>query len=228
MLLTSRLIRASRALHSRSFASAAYATAHPPAERRVTAPPNAAPELLSQHLNKTFAPLQFPPTVAQRILTHLSHLDSVIGHNSRFAFLGRRTLEAYLLLFLQGLPAAAEHDHARIIARALNTHTLGAHVAPRWKLQDVMRWVPPRAGDLALDSRAAGVHKVAGTAVEAVVGGVLHQFGGSVTHRLFHTRVLPHLLLPGSPLGLPDVLHADALSAAERFGGPEGPLLRSS
>ena len=39
-----------------------------------------------------------------------------------------------------------------------------------------MRWVPPRAGDLALDGRLAGVHKVAGTTVEAVVGGVLHQF----------------------------------------------------
>ena len=89
---------------------------------------------------------------------------------------GRRTLEAYLLLFLQGLPAAAEHDHARIVARALNTHALGQHVAPRWKLQEVMRWVPPRAGDLALDGRLAGVHKVAGTTVEAVVGGVLHQF----------------------------------------------------
>jgi hypothetical protein len=92
----------------------------------------------------------------------------------------------------------------------------------------VMRWVPPRAGDLSLDGRLAGVHKVAGTTVEAVVGGVLHQFGGSVAHRLFHTRVLPHLLLPGSPFGLPDVLHADALSAAKRFGGLEGPLLRSS
>jgi hypothetical protein len=39
-----------------------------------------------------------------------------------------------------------------------------------------MRWVPPRAGDSGLDGRAAGVHKVAGTMVEAVVGGVLHQF----------------------------------------------------
>ena len=52
--------------------------------------------------------------------------------------------------------------------------------------------------------------------------------GGSVAHRLFHTRLLPHILLPGSPFGLPDVLHTDALSAAERFGGAEGPLVRSS
>ncbi|KAI0251145.1 hypothetical protein BJV78DRAFT_1275462 [Lactifluus subvellereus] len=157
---------------------------------------------LSQHLNQTFAPLKFPPALAQRILTHMSHHDSVIGHNSRFSFLGRRTLEAYLLLFFQGLPAAAEHDHSRIAARVLNTHSLGEHVAPHWRLQDAMRW--------------------------AVVGGVLHQFGGSVAHRLFHTRVLPHLLLPGSPFGLPDVLHAEALKAAEHYGGLEGPLVRSS
>lgn len=39
-----------------------------------------------------------------------------------------------------------------------------------------MRWVPPRAGDPGLDGRAAGMHKIAGTTVEAVVGGVLHQF----------------------------------------------------
>ena len=153
-------------------------------------------ESLARHLDETFVPLKFPPALAQRILTHLSHRDSVRGHNSRFAFLGvfttirptlitvsslfvitgRRTLEAYLLLFLQGLSAAAEHDHSPIVARVLNTHALGEHVAPHWRMQDVMRWVPPRAGDPGLDGRAAGLHKVAGTTVEAIVGGVLHQF----------------------------------------------------
>lgn len=89
---------------------------------------------------------------------------------------GRRTLEAYMLLFLQGLPAAAEHDHSRIAHRALNTHSLGDYVAPHWRLQDVMRWVPPRAAELGLDGRESGLHKIAGTMVEAVVGGVFHQF----------------------------------------------------
>jgi hypothetical protein len=93
-----------------------------------------------------------------------------------FGIAGRRTLEAYTVLFLQGLPAAAEHDHSRIASRVLNTHGLGEHVAPHWRLQDVMRWVPPRAGEAGIDGRAAGLHKVAGTMVEAVVGGVLHQF----------------------------------------------------
>ncbi len=80
------------------------------------------------------------------------------------------------MLFLQGLPAAAEHNHARIVDGTVNTYRLGEYVAPRWDLQEVMRWVPPRAGDPVLDGRAAGVYKVAGTTVEAVVGGVLHQF----------------------------------------------------
>jgi hypothetical protein len=92
------------------------------------------------------------------------------------SFTGRRTLEAYLFLFLQGLPAAAEHDHSRIVVRVLNTHTLGENVTPHWKLEDFMRWAPPRAGYAGLDGRATGLHKVAGTTVEAVVGGVLHQF----------------------------------------------------
>jgi hypothetical protein len=99
-----------------------------------------------------------------------------INFPQSFVITGRRTLEAYLLLFLQGLPKAAEHDHSRVVARVLNTHALGEHVAPHWRLQDVMRWVPPRAGEPGLDGRAAGLHKVAGTTVEAVVGGILHQF----------------------------------------------------
>jgi hypothetical protein len=94
---------------------------------------------------------------------------------------GRRTLEAYMLLFLQGLPAAAEHDHSRIAARVLNTHSLGEYVAPHWRLQDVMRCVPPRAGELGLDGRASGLHKIAGTMVEAIVGGVFHQFVGLIS-----------------------------------------------
>jgi hypothetical protein len=42
------------------------------------------------------------------------------------------------------------------------------------------------------------------------------------------SQALPHLLLPGSPFGLPDVLHSDALKAAKHYGAFEGPLARSS
>lgn len=43
---------------------------------------------MAEHLNEVFAPLEFPPEVAQRVLTHLSHKDAVQGHNARFAFMG--------------------------------------------------------------------------------------------------------------------------------------------
>ncbi|KAI0260185.1 hypothetical protein BC834DRAFT_832245 [Gloeopeniophorella convolvens] len=203
---------------------------HPGAERGArlaSTSPAALGEAAAKHLSTTLAPLDFPPALAQRLLTHLSHRDAVIGHNARFAFLGRRAMEAYLLLFLQGLPAAADHDHARIAARVLHTHLLGEHVAPQWGLRDAMRYVVPHGVVSGLDDHATGVHKITGTGVEGVVGGVSHQFGGSVAHRLFHTRVLPRLLLPGSPFGLPDVLHTEALKVAERYGGVDGPLLRS-
>ena len=107
-----------------------------------------------------------------------------------FGIAGRRTLEAYMLLFLQALPAAAEHDHSRMAHRVLNTHSLGEYVAPHWRLQDVMRWVPPRAAELGLDGKASGLHKIAGTMVEAVVGGVFHQF---VSHILLPTPIMLEL-----------------------------------
>jgi hypothetical protein len=200
---------------------------HPPDGGRRLTPPSSPDisEPLSQHLDRTFAPLKFPPALAQRILTHISHRDSVIGHNSRFSFLGalmpppissflpascsqllpvvgRRTLEAYMLLFLHDLPVAAEHDHSRIAAHVLMTHALGEHVAPHWRLQDVMRWVPPRAGVPGLDGRAAGLHKVAGTTVEALVGGILHQF---VRRRFF----FPFIIIILSPSSTFDGAGAD-------------------
>lgn len=49
--------------------------------------------------------------------------------------------------------------------------------------------------------------------------------GASVAHRVFHTRLLPHVLLPGNLAGLPDVFHADAEAMCERMGGPNGKLL---
>jgi Ribonuclease-III-like len=196
------LVSTTRRLHVHA-ETAPFTFHHVPEGGRRLTTPTSSPDTfssLSQHLNQTFPPLKFSPELAQRILTHISHRDSLIGHNSRFSFLGiaififflplcpllssnlslsitgRRTLEAYLLLFLQGLPVAAEHDHARIADRVLNTHSLGEHVAPHWRLLDVMRWVSPLAGQPGLDGREAGQYKVAGTTVEAIVGGILHQF----------------------------------------------------
>ena len=48
--------------------------------------------------------------------------------------------------------------------------------------------------------------------------------GGSVAHRIFHTRLLPNLLTL-TPEGLPEIFHADAREACERMGGVNGQLL---
>src|SRR6267154_1839929 len=94
-----RSLRARRALHplstrrfhTHTHTEAVSSTLHHSVNggRRITTPSSGdVSELLAQHLNKTFPPLEFPPALAQRVLTHLSHHDSVTGHNSRFAFLG--------------------------------------------------------------------------------------------------------------------------------------------
>jgi len=121
---------------------------------------------------------------------------------------------------------------------------LGEHIAPRWSLGRVLLWVPtvPRETlratqtqnpDSELDealaaspgiAKSVGLYKVMGEAVQAVVGGVYHQFGGSVAHQLFHTRILPHLLLPGRLSGVPEEFHETALRICERMGGPESDL----
>ncbi|KAL6304703.1 ribonuclease-III-like-domain-containing protein [Sparassis latifolia] len=201
-------------------------------------------EELEEHLNELFPPLKFPPDLAARILTHSSHPEAVQRHNARLSFIGRRVLQSYLLLFLHGSPALQPvHEYELIAARAINTYMLGEFVAPHWELGRVLRWTPVHTGPLSMAavqrenvrdvlgrlgseaSRSVGMYKVHGTAVEAVVGGVFHQFGGSVAHRLFHTRMLPHLLLPGRSEGLHDVFHEHALQVCQQMGGPNGALV---
>lgn len=46
-----------------------------------------------------------------------------------------------------------------------------------------------------------------------------------MTHRLFHTRILPHILLPGKAEGVPPEFHSKALALCERMGGMDGNLL---
>ena len=117
----------------------------------------------------------------------------------RFASLsiGRRVLESYYLLFVHEVAqGGAQHDYDRLTSRALNTYFLGEHVAPRWSLGRVLLWVPTapketlRAAqtqhpDSELDqaltaspgiAKSVGLYKVMGEAVQAVVGGVYHQF----------------------------------------------------
>ncbi|TFY78307.1 hypothetical protein EWM64_g5705 [Hericium alpestre] len=176
--------------------------------------PDASHDTLSQHLNTVFAPLEFPPELARRVLTHLSHKDAKRGgHSARLAFMGRRVLEAYLMLFLHSCPPSKSvskaPDYATVASRALNTYILGEHVAPHWNLGSVVRWHPTRdsIGTGPNDLRSIGLFK-----------------GGSTAHRLFHTRLLPHILLPGKPEGLLDTYHVRAHEVLKQMGGPQGPL----
>ncbi|EGO03359.1 hypothetical protein SERLA73DRAFT_46635 [Serpula lacrymans var. lacrymans S7.3] len=205
---------------------------------------------LAEHLDSIFPSLNFPPELAQRLLTHGSHKDAVHGHNGRFGFVGRRVLETYFLLFLHSVSRAKpHHDYERITSRALNTYLLGEHIAPRWSLGRTLRWAPTVSSDtlrasikskakevsdaeldvaLAVNPKimkSVGLYKVMGDAVQAVMGGIYHQFGGSVAHKVFHTRVLPHILLPGRAEGVPEDFHLKALRICERMGGVDGELL---
>lgn len=199
--------------------------------------------ILKEHLDQLFPPLNFPPELSTRILTHSSHPDAAHSHNARLSFIGRRVLQTYLLLFLHDASSLRPaHEYELIAERTLNTYVLGEYLAPRWNLGKVLKWTPATnalaasaSGDRNLkavleklgpeNGRSIGLYKVQGTAVEAIVGGVFHQFGGSIAHRLFHTRVLPSLLLPGNPQGLSDVFHYDAKKVCEIMGGENGALV---
>ncbi|KAH9931590.1 ribonuclease-III-like-domain-containing protein [Fomitopsis serialis] len=175
-----------------------------------------------EHLNTLFAPLKFPRELADRMLTHSSHPDARIRHNARLTFMGRRVMQFYLYALLDSSPSLRQdHDFEHMVERALNTYILGEHVGAAWSLGKALKWSPPsNSMDTSEASvRSVGLHKVLGGAVEAIVGGVNHQFGGVAAQRLFHTRVLPHLLLRGTSHGLNDAFHEHAITICERFGG---------
>ncbi|KAL1695311.1 ribonuclease-III-like-domain-containing protein [Schizophyllum commune] len=186
-----------------------------------------------EHLNGLFAPLKFPPELARRILTHGSHPKAVAGHNAGFTFMGRRVLKAYLLLFLSSSPnLRPSHDLEAIVDKALNTYLLGEHVGNKWGLGRNMLWQPtvPREripGEPVNFVKTSGLYKVQGDCVAAILGGIFHQFGGSVAHRVFHTRLLPRLLDDPDVRVLPEAFHEDVRRARDALGGGNAPLLSS-
>ncbi|KAI5117845.1 hypothetical protein M0805_008117 [Coniferiporia weirii] len=218
--------------------------------------PKADPEPLVDHLHRLFPPLEFTPTVATQMLTHVSAKEVWAGHNARLAFVGRRVLHSYLLLFLQSAtlklsrtsspsfdPSTA-FNFDLIAYRALFTNLLGEHVGTQWNLGRAMLWTPPvpkavLRSPLSRHSmedermmqetpgsmKGPGLYKVQGTTVEGIMGGVFHQFGGSIAQRVFHTRLLPHILCPGTPFGLHDAFHEAALDMQEQMGGATGLLV---
>lgn len=104
-----------------------------------------------------------------------------------------------------------------IALSALHTNCLGEHVAHEWGVGRVLVWQPSIASDKSINDmevlRSAGLYKVQGETIQAIVGAVYNQYvsnscffratftqclkfriqGASVAHRLFHTRLLPHL-----------------------------------
>ncbi|KAJ7070313.1 ribonuclease-III-like-domain-containing protein [Mycena belliarum] len=198
--------------------------------------PSKPDEIFSDHLNGLFSPLKFPQELSARILTHASHPAASHGHNAQFSFIGRRVLESYLLILLSSSPnLKPKHDLQEIVSRVLNTYFLGEHVGSKWGLGRVMRWTPTIAAEMLRDEargdrtkllKDVGLYKVQGDAVAAVVGGIFQQFGASVAHRVFHTRVLPRLLLPHG--GLPTSFHSDANAVCMRLGGADGRLVLNS
>ncbi|KAJ7669016.1 hypothetical protein B0H17DRAFT_1087126 [Mycena rosella] len=200
--------RVGRSTGEQSTRQDAYASPRPDYSRATHAN-----EIFADHLNGLFPALKFPLEVSARILTHASHPMATHGHNAQFSFIGRR----------------------EIVSRVLNTYFLGEHIGTKWGLGRVMRWTPTIAAAMLKDEaradkakllKDAGLYKVQGDAVAAVIGGIFQQFGASVAHRVFHTRLLPRLLSPEG--GLPMAFHADAHEACARLGGAHGALLLDS
>ncbi len=180
----------------------------------------------SIHLRQLFG-LRFSAELSRRILTHASHPAAAQGHNSALSFIGRRTLESYFLLMISSSPALTPSDDLEALSsHALNTYLLGQHVGRSWELGRVLRWVPavtsPTEIDTSREGRSIGLYKVQGDTVAAVLGGVFREFGASTAQRLFHTRIMPHVLS-----GLPERFHGDVTAACNRMGGLQGPLART-
>ncbi|KAK7462676.1 hypothetical protein VKT23_007264 [Stygiomarasmius scandens] len=188
----------------------------------------------AEHLNGLFPELQFPKELARRILTHSSHPAAIYGHNAALSFLGRRVLSTYLSLLLSSSPNLKPTDDVEeVVSSVLNTYDLGEHIGSGWGLGRAMRWTPAvsattlqKVGAQPSVLKGAGLYKVQGEAVAAVMGGVYEQFGASVAHRLFHTRILPRLIADRPGIRLPAAFHQDVRVVSNRMGGSKGSLLK--
>ena len=97
-----------------------------------------------------------------------------------------------LQLFLQSVPPSkfgrSDFDVADVSYRTLFTNLLGEYVGTAWDLSKVMLWTPAvpgykgkgvdrrlAPGDITAPART-GLYKVQGVAVEAIMGGIFHQY----------------------------------------------------
>jgi dsRNA-specific ribonuclease len=83
-------------------------------------------------------------------------------------------------MFLHSCPNVnSGADYEKITSNALNTYTLGEYVGREWGIAKVLKWrsmADPQTVAKGVDNSHLGLHKVLGTTVEAIVGGVYHQF----------------------------------------------------
>jgi len=83
---------------------------------------------------------------------------------------------------LPGVPPLAfkrrRADYANVSSNVLNTYTLGEHISQKWGIGKALRRKPmmdPQTVANGVDDECIGLHKVLGTTVEVIVGGICHQ-----------------------------------------------------
>ncbi|KAH9477672.1 hypothetical protein JR316_0009898 [Psilocybe cubensis] len=178
------------------------------------------PPHFAEYMNRIFSPLQFPPELAQRVLTHNSHALARRGHNAGLSFIGRRVLSTYLLFFLESSSnLTPSHNTEEIISTTLHTNLLGEHVGHAWGVGKVLIWQPAAPlHDLsplnATALRGAGLYKVQGEAVQAMIGAIYQQHGAAAALNVFHSHLLPLLRVKG---GLPAAFHQDVRMVSRKI-----------
>ncbi|KAG8979906.1 hypothetical protein FRC05_007349 [Tulasnella sp. 425] len=199
--------------------------------------PPSTDEEASAHLKSLFSGLDFPAPAIRKIITHPSWKAGTEGHNNRLAFLGRRVLNSSLVLFLHEArlmastesgasgesrfnPQESEMSYQAVVDSVLDSYPLGGQVGRAWDVDRVTRWISALPQNAPETAKSSGKNAARAATIEAIVGFVFHQYGATTAHRLFHTRILPHL----KPL-LESSLQPYADKICNDLGGLDGPLL---
>jgi len=150
-------------------------------------------------------------------------------------------MSSYFMMFLFASKKLKPSDDIEdITAQSLNTHLMGEYAGNEWGVGRELLWAPSTSSPHPSEV-LPGLYKVQGETVQAMIGAIYHQHvrktlylveflsnfifstqGGAVAQRVFHTRLLPLLLVPG---GIPQQFHGPVRAFRDRMGGPTGPLL---
>ncbi|EIW71678.1 hypothetical protein TREMEDRAFT_60601 [Tremella mesenterica DSM 1558] len=155
---------------------------------------------------------------------HDSNLGpTLVSHNARLSFLGRRAISSYLTLFVHSaLPTSGSLRNVDFLRgetldkkldNMRHVNNLGRTVGDHWHVGEVMRW---DKNPTSLESDHA---KIKGMVVEATLGGVYTTFGSPAAHRAFHLLVLPRLAHQLRDPGLIELANKMAEGVRRDFGG---------